>query len=453
MIEGTHAGRPDSHLRHHQHDRRRGRAVSDRATARSPTGRRAARAPGPRGQASDAAARSAGQARRPRTRASSPCTIDGKEVVVKPGDQHDRGGQGRSASDIPYYCYHPRLSHRGQLPHVPGRGVATRRKLVPGLPDAARRGHGRSRPTTPKVKEQQRAVMEFLLLNHPVDCAICDQAGECKLQDYYMRYDHQPSRLDGPKVHEGQAQGARARWWSSTRSAASSAPAACASCARWPRSRSSASSAAAATSVIDTFPGKPLDDQLLGQHRRHLPGGRAAQPRLPLPRRGSGSSPRRPVVCTGCSRGCNTFARLHGRRTPTATARARTRPINKSWMCDQGRLSYKSLNQHRVLRGRCSAAARTAREAAARRGAEVARRAAQAAGRDRGRWRCSPRRWPRNEDLLAGLAVRPRRAGRHARSTWAAGPRARRDDFLMTRGQEPQPARGWSGLPGRSGSR
>ncbi len=52
------------------------------------------------------------------------------------------------------------------------------------------------------MKEEQRAVMEFLLLNHPVDCSICDQAGECKLQDYYMRYDHKPSRLEawGAKV-------------------------------------------------------------------------------------------------------------------------------------------------------------------------------------------------------------------------------------------------------------
>ena len=45
---------------------------------------------------------------------------------------------------------------------------------------------------TPRVKDQQRAVLEFLLLNHPVDCSICDQAGECKLQDYYMKYDRQP---------------------------------------------------------------------------------------------------------------------------------------------------------------------------------------------------------------------------------------------------------------------
>src|SRR5260370_38977141 len=53
---------------------------------------------------------------------------------------------------------------------------------------------------TPAVEDSQRAVLELLLLNHPVDCAICDQAGECYLQDYYMEYDAKPSRLVGPKV-------------------------------------------------------------------------------------------------------------------------------------------------------------------------------------------------------------------------------------------------------------
>ena len=48
----------------------------------------------------------------------------------------------------------------------------------------------------------QRGVMEFHLINHPVDCAICDQSGECKLQDYYMEYDHQPSRIRTYKLNK-----------------------------------------------------------------------------------------------------------------------------------------------------------------------------------------------------------------------------------------------------------
>ena len=57
-----------------------------------------------------------------------------------------------------------------------------------------------------KAKTAQRAVLEFLLINHPIDCPVCDQAGECKLQDYYMDYDQQPSRFPLPeKNHKGKA--------------------------------------------------------------------------------------------------------------------------------------------------------------------------------------------------------------------------------------------------------
>ena len=49
-------------------------------------------------------------------------------------------------------------------------------------------------------------MLEFLLINHPLDCPICDQAGECKLQDYYMDYDRQESRVPlSGKVHKGKA--------------------------------------------------------------------------------------------------------------------------------------------------------------------------------------------------------------------------------------------------------
>ena len=49
-------------------------------------------------------------------------------------------------------------------------------------------------------------MLEFLLINHPIDCPICDQAGECKLQDYYMDYDRQESRVPlSGKVHKGKA--------------------------------------------------------------------------------------------------------------------------------------------------------------------------------------------------------------------------------------------------------
>src|SRR5262252_10756336 len=59
--------------------------------------------------------------------------------------------------------------------------------------------------TSPKAKAARASVMEFLLINHPIDCPICDQAGECKLQDYYMKHDRSGTRFDEIKVEKQKA--------------------------------------------------------------------------------------------------------------------------------------------------------------------------------------------------------------------------------------------------------
>ena len=102
----------------------------------------------------------------------------------------------RVGVDIPYYCWHPALSvvancrmceievgnkdpKTGEIKLLP--------KLVPGCQTPAKDGTVLV-TDSPKVKEHQRMIMEYLLLNHPLDCPVCDQAGECGLQDYSFRY-------------------------------------------------------------------------------------------------------------------------------------------------------------------------------------------------------------------------------------------------------------------------
>src|SRR5205814_2371705 len=123
--------------------------------------------------------------------------VDGREVVAKPGTNMIEAAK-QVGVEIPYYCWHPRLSIAANCRMCLVES-STSPKLVPACQTAIQEGMA-VKALSAKVKESQRSVMEFLLLNHPVDCAICDQAGECKLQDYYMRYDHQPSRLEGSKV-------------------------------------------------------------------------------------------------------------------------------------------------------------------------------------------------------------------------------------------------------------
>ncbi len=155
-------------------------------------------------------------------------------------------------------------------------------KLVPACQTPLAEGQV-VKTNTAKVKDQQRAVLEFLLLNHPVDCAICDQAGECKLQDYYMRYDHKPSRLEGGKVLKNKRKELGPLVVLDQER--------CILCTRCVRFMEEVAQGAAARRLRPRLaradrrlPGRAARLELLGQHRRHLPGRRAAQPRLPLPR-------------------------------------------------------------------------------------------------------------------------------------------------------------------------
>ena len=131
-------------------------------------------------------------------------------------------------ADIPYYCYHHRLSIAANCRMCLVES-SNSPKLVPGCQTPVSEGMAIQTDSRAGA-EASRAVLEFLLLNHPVDCAICDQAGECKLARLLHELRPQALAAGRAEVLRAQAQGARARWWCSTRSAASCARAACASC-------------------------------------------------------------------------------------------------------------------------------------------------------------------------------------------------------------------------------
>ena len=98
--------------------------------------------------------------------------------------------------DIPHYCWHPGLYGRGQLPHVPGRGrlprsdqtgkIAMQPKLVPAC-NTWVTDNMVLVTDSEKVARARAMVEEGLLLRHPIDCPICDKAGECVLQDYHFQ--------------------------------------------------------------------------------------------------------------------------------------------------------------------------------------------------------------------------------------------------------------------------
>jgi NADH-quinone oxidoreductase subunit G len=276
------------------------------------------------------------------------CTIDGREVVVKPGTSVIEAAK-HGGVEIPYYCYHKRLSVAAncrmclvEMSNAPGG------KLMPACQMPVAEGVA-VKTDSPKVKDQQRATLEFLLLNHPVDCPICDQAGECKLQDYYMKFDRAPSRLDmdknvkgkrvelGPLVVLDQERCIL-----------------CTRCVRFMREVAKAPQLGVALrgtrSVITTFPGQPLDSPYSGNVVDICPVGALTSSDFRFRGRVWFMSAAR-SVCAGCARGCSTFLDYLNETTYRYRPRE-NEAVNQEWMCDDGRISYKALNQERVIRAR-----------------------------------------------------------------------------------------------------
>ncbi len=123
--------------------------------------------------------------------------IDGQEVEFNPGESViqvcDRAGV-----EIPRFCYHDRLKIAGNcrmclVEVTPGPPKPQASCALPAAPNME------VKTNTPMVKKAREGVMEFLLINHPLDCPICDQGGECDLQDEAMAYGSGISRYQDHK--------------------------------------------------------------------------------------------------------------------------------------------------------------------------------------------------------------------------------------------------------------
>jgi NADH-quinone oxidoreductase subunit G len=126
-------------------------------------------------------------------------SIDGREVVVPDGTLVVEAAK-TIGTQIPVYCYHPKMDPAGlcriclvEIEKTPKLQIACSTRVTEGMV---------VRTMSPKVAEGRRGVLEFLLLNHPLDCPICDKGGECDLQDFTMEYGPPTSRLTEPKLHK-----------------------------------------------------------------------------------------------------------------------------------------------------------------------------------------------------------------------------------------------------------
>jgi NADH-quinone oxidoreductase subunit G len=270
-------------------------------------------------------------------------TIDGLAVEVPPGTNLIEAAR-KVGVEIPYYCYHPRLSIAANC-RMCLVEASNAPKLVPGCQTPVAEGIA-VKTNTSRVKETQRATLEFLLLNHPVDCSICDQAGECKLQDFYMKFDFKPSRLVGSKVLKSKRKVLgplvvldQERCIMCTR------------CVRFMKEIAKEPQLGVfgrgSTEVIDIFPGTPLDSNYAGNTVDICPVGALLSRDFRFKARSFFLSTT-PSVCTGCARGCSIFLDYFNGEVFRYRPRENLK-VNDVWMCDQGRLSYKYLDHARAL--------------------------------------------------------------------------------------------------------
>ncbi|OGP07495.1 MAG: hypothetical protein A2048_08495 [Deltaproteobacteria bacterium GWA2_45_12] len=276
--------------------------------------------------------------------ASIKLTIDGKEIAAETGETIIQAAE-KVGINIPHYCYHPGLSIDGncrmclvEVEKAPKPMIACSTRVAEGMV---------VKTQTEKVVKMRRSVMEFLLINHPLDCPTCDQAGECRLQDYYMQYDEIPSRFKEEKIHKNKMINLGANVMLDQERCV-----ACTRCIRTCQEVAGVDELALANRgdhvTITTFPGKELSNPYAGNVVDVCPVGALTNKKFRFKKR-VWFLKSTPSVCTGCSRGCNVW--IDHADSVVYRLRPRFNPdVNKYWMCDEGRYGFEFINQKRILR-------------------------------------------------------------------------------------------------------
>ncbi|HEY8022434.1 MAG TPA: 2Fe-2S iron-sulfur cluster-binding protein [Thermoanaerobaculia bacterium] len=265
-------------------------------------------------------------------------TINDRAVEVPKGTNVIEAAQ-KVGVQIPHYCYHPRLSVVGQcrmcLVKLEGNP-----KLQTACSTTVEKDGMAVRTDTPEVAESVAGIMEFLLINHPLDCPICDQAGECGLQDYSFKHGQAFSRFqfEDKRTYPGRERiplGANVMLNMNR----------CIQCTRCVRFTQEIAGTGeigffnrGARTEIGTFPGRELANELATCVVDICPVGALTSTRFRFAERVFYLD-KKPSICTGCEVGCNVT--VEHRRGDVKRYKPRFNPeVNDYWMCDYGRSSF-----------------------------------------------------------------------------------------------------------------
>lgn len=269
--------------------------------------------------------------------------IDNEKIEFKPGEKVLSVAL-RSGIKIPHYCYHPGMSI-----------VATCRMCVVDVVDL---GNGKPAPKlqtacsidategmkvetyNEKVRDGHKLVNEFLLINHPLDCPICDQSGECLLQDYSFEYGSGKSEMDYSK---------RVNGWRNIGTFVALERNRCIQCSRCDRFTREITGTnefgmfnRGHELTVDTYADRPMTNKFQGNMADICPVGAITEKEFRFKRRVWKLKKNR-SICIGCSTGCNVTIE-HDRNEIFRLKPIENQSVNKWWLCDEGRLSYRKMN-------------------------------------------------------------------------------------------------------------
>src|SRR5262245_38086323 len=277
-----------------------------------------------------------------RTNPMPTLTIDGKEITVAPGTNLIEAAR-QVGIEIPHYCYHPGLSIAGQcrlcmvdIEKAPRPQISCNMAAADGMIVHTQ---------TERVRETRKAIMEFHLVNHPPDCPVCDQAGECWLQIYYMKHGLYDPRMVDEKVHKPKAVPLGPHVILDAERCIL-----CSRCVRFcdevTRTGELGIFHRGDHSEIGLFPGATLENKYSGNVIDICPVGALTDRDFRFQVRVWYLETTK-SLCTGCARGCNVEIHTNRHRTHHNQGRrvARLKPrfnpdVNHWWICDAGRYGF-----------------------------------------------------------------------------------------------------------------
>ena len=265
-------------------------------------------------------------------------TIEGRSVTVPEGTSILEAAK-QAGVLVPHYCYHPALPVAG-LCRMCLVEVEKQPKLAPACATSVAEGQV-VHVHAEKAQEARKGVLEMLLINHPLDCPICDQSGECELQDYTYAEGRADSRYREPKrFNPVEDFGGDVLY----------VPNRCILCTRCVRFMEDVAqdpvlnvSERGDRAVIGKFPGADLTHPWAGNVIDLCPVGALLSKDF-LNKSRAWELDRAASICPNCSQGCNASLEVRD----NVVVRMEPRPneaVNRWFLCDEGRLDYRWLNR------------------------------------------------------------------------------------------------------------